>query len=95
MRGIWFLCSKELYHTDKAIISLLPKSEIRAGSDHRGFVTHWPENVIWLISMHICQKDANLLKLIPLLDRRGQQYCSASITLHVFHCVLSARYQML
>lgn len=95
MRGIWFLRFIELYHTEKMIIGLLPKSKIWAGSDHPGFVTCWPENVVWLVSLHICQKDANLLKMVPFLDRKGQQYCSVSIALHRFHCMLSTRYQML
>ena len=44
IRGVWFLHSNELCQMDKMIICLFPKSKIWSGSEHRGFMTHWPKN---------------------------------------------------
>ena len=44
MRGIQVLHSNGLCQTDKVIICLFPKSKIQSGSDHHGFMTHWPKD---------------------------------------------------
>lgn len=46
-----------------------------------------------LMNLYICQKDTILLDMFPLLDGKGQQHCSARMTLCVFHCALPSSHQ--
>lgn len=83
-RGILFLHSAELCQMDKVIMCLFPKSKIRSGSNHRGFMTN--------IGQRMCYLDHEFAHLPEgcqsvWSEEKAQQHCPARVTACISWCI--------